>query len=115
MCDPFRGAVARFGDGGVVNTELLDPPFALAGVEAAIRCRHLGCVAEHFDVAFDGRNEQGRPVGKKKHYAIARGSALECGAILDCSLVLNLINADAADRGNALLARIVSMLSKMAR
>jgi four helix bundle protein len=55
------------------------------------------------------------PSDKKKHYAIARGSALECSAILDCSLVLNLIEPDAAERGNAVLARIVSMLSKMAR
>jgi four helix bundle protein len=55
------------------------------------------------------------PSEKKKHYAIARGSALECSAILDCSLVLHLIEVDAAERGNTILARIVSMLSKMAR
>jgi four helix bundle protein len=55
------------------------------------------------------------PSEKKKHYAIARGSALECSAILDCSVVLHLIETDAAERGNAILARVVSMLSKMAR
>ena len=52
---------------------------------------------------------------KRKHYAIARGSALECAAILDAAEILRIIEPSMVVRGNALLARIVAMLTKMAR
>lgn len=55
------------------------------------------------------------PADKRRHYAIARGSALECGAVLDVSVVLGLLEADEAKRGNEILARVVSMLTNMAR
>ena len=47
-------------------------------------------------------------------HAIARGSAMECGAILD---VVGLLQVAAAEvtRGKELLVRTVSMLSKMCR
>ena len=52
---------------------------------------------------------------KRKHYAIARGSALECCAILDAARILSLIDSTAALAGNRLLTRIVAMLTKLAR
>ena len=49
------------------------------------------------------------------HAGIARGSALECAAILDAAEILRIIEPSMVVRGNALLARIVAMLTKMAR
>jgi len=52
---------------------------------------------------------------KQRFYAIARGSAMECGAILDACKVLGLIKEPVHDEGKNLLTRIVSMLTKMCR
>ena len=52
-------------------------------------------------------------VDKQRYYAIARGSAMECGAILDVAKALGLIETDTQARGKKLLVRIVSMLTKM--
>ena len=53
--------------------------------------------------------------GTARHFAIARGSAMECAAVLDAFLVLDVI--DAAQHASAieLLERIVSMLTKLCR
>ena len=48
-----------------------------------------------------------------RFYGIARGSAMEGGAILDACRVLKLIDEELAEEGKGLLVRIVSMLSKM--
>lgn len=48
-----------------------------------------------------------------RFYAIARGSAMECGAVIDACRVLKLIDEEIAREGKELLFRIVSMLSKM--
>jgi four helix bundle protein len=48
-------------------------------------------------------------------HAIARGSALECAAVLDVLLRFGAVGAEEAEQGKALLARVVSMLSKMCR
>ena len=50
---------------------------------------------------------------KRKYYAIARGSAMECGAVLDACHVLKLIDNSIHSKGKILLVRIVSMLTKM--
>jgi four helix bundle protein len=50
-----------------------------------------------------------------KHYGISRGSAMECSAILDAAGILALGDADEIAKGQELLVRIVSMLSKMCR
>jgi len=47
-------------------------------------------------------------------HAIARGSAMECGAILDVVSLLGVGGAEVA-QGKQLLERTVSMLSKMCR
>ena len=52
---------------------------------------------------------------RSRYLGIARGSAMECGAILDACTVLGLANADTLDKGRDLLERIVSMLTKMMR
>jgi four helix bundle protein len=46
--------------------------------------------------------------------SIARGSAMECGAILDVAKLLELGADEDWDQAKALLVRIVEMLSKMA-
>ena len=50
-----------------------------------------------------------------RHRAIARGSAMECAAILDVLRVLSLAPPDLLIQGRALLLRIVSTLSKLCR
>ena len=50
-----------------------------------------------------------------RFFAIARGSAMECGAVLDACKVLKLTSKENIDDGKHLIVRIVSMLSKMSR
>ena len=50
---------------------------------------------------------------RSRYFGIARGSAMECGAILDACTVLGLANVDTLGKCRDLLERIVSMLSKM--
>ncbi len=50
---------------------------------------------------------------KKRFYAIARGSAMECAAIIDVCQVLGIESANSFKSGKALLTRIVSMLTKL--
>lgn len=52
---------------------------------------------------------------RKRFCSIARGSAMECSAILDACRVLNLADDGIVDDGKQLLVRIVSMLTKMCR
>jgi four helix bundle protein len=52
---------------------------------------------------------------RARFLTIARGSALECGAILDVGLVMGVIVEHSLDPAKSLLARIVAMLTKMAR
>lgn len=48
-----------------------------------------------------------------RYYDIARGSAHECGAVMDASNVLEIIDGQHYLKGKTLLHRIVSMLVKM--
>ena len=50
---------------------------------------------------------------RARFYDIARGSAHECGAILDASRILTIVDDATFDEGKKLLHRIVSMLVKM--
>jgi len=50
-----------------------------------------------------------------RFHAIARGSAMECGAILDVVKLLQGGPGEAIDRAKNLVVRIVEMLSKMCR
>ena len=58
----------------------------------------------------------GKPNGSadsKRSYNIARGSAMECGAILDSLQVLELADGELIRPGKRLLVRVVAMLTKM--
>ena len=55
------------------------------------------------------------PSENSHHFSIARGSAMECGAILDVLRVSRLATVENLDKGDRLLDRIVSMLSKLCR
>ena len=50
-----------------------------------------------------------------RHHAIARGSAMECAAILDACRVLEFVRADAIRDARAVLLRVVQMLTKLCR
>ncbi len=50
---------------------------------------------------------------QQRFYDIARGSAHECGAIVDAAKVLGLIDTPAFAQAKRLLHRIVSMLVKL--
>ena len=52
---------------------------------------------------------------QRRHWIIARGSAMECAAILDVCRVLGIAEGSLLADGRALLVRIVSMLTKMGR
>lgn len=54
------------------------------------------------------------PKDKANRFTIARGSTLECGAIIDSLLILKLIDNQSYHRAKELLVRIASMLSKLA-
>lgn len=53
------------------------------------------------------------PKDRARFYEYSRGSAMECGALLDALRVMDLVDDDAHGKGKELLVRIVSMLSKM--
>ena len=50
-----------------------------------------------------------------QHFAIARGSAMECAAVLDIIRLLGVLTDDQHRQAAELLARMVSMLSKLSR
>ncbi len=55
------------------------------------------------------------PADGARHYAIARGSAMECAAILDALQVLTIVDDALHQRAMDLLERIVAMLTKLQR
>jgi four helix bundle protein len=52
---------------------------------------------------------------RARFHAIARGSALECAAILDGLQLRCAVSPEDVEAGKTLLSRIVAMLSKMCR
>ena len=52
---------------------------------------------------------------RNNRYAIARGEAMECGAILDVVRRLDVISDAELTEAKQLLVRIVGMLSKLCR
>lgn len=52
---------------------------------------------------------------KARFYAIARGSAMECGAILDACVAMRIASGEAAARGEVLIERMVEMLTRLGR
>ncbi|AUX20451.1 hypothetical protein SOCEGT47_009220 [Sorangium cellulosum] len=52
---------------------------------------------------------------RARFYAIARGSAMECGSLLDVCRVAGFVPSADAEDAKTLLARIVAMLTRMCR
>jgi four helix bundle protein len=52
---------------------------------------------------------------RARFFAIARGSAMECAAILDCTEVIHPNSALSVDPARVLIGRIIAMLTKLAR
>jgi four helix bundle protein len=52
---------------------------------------------------------------RSRYHAIARGSAMECAAIIDLLALLELIDPGVKAEAKTLSVRLVSMLSKMCR
>ena len=52
---------------------------------------------------------------RARFHAIARGSALECAAILDVLVLVGAAAPGDVETGKTLLSRVVAMLSKMCR
>ena len=52
---------------------------------------------------------------RSNRYAIARGEAMECGAIIDVVRLIGVVPATELDRAKKLVVRIVGMLSRMCR
>ena len=52
---------------------------------------------------------------RARFLAIARGSALECGAIVDVGVAIGAVDRGSAASAKTLLARIAAMLTKMTR
>ena len=50
---------------------------------------------------------------KRRFYSIARGSTLECAAILDALIILELAKPETIDRGKILLKEIAAMLTAL--
>jgi len=55
------------------------------------------------------------PRQKARYYAIARGSASECGAVLAIASARGLIDGEAFGRGRGLIVRLVQMLTRLER
>ena len=53
--------------------------------------------------------------GRSRYYATARGSAMECGAILDVCRALGALGEERTKPGKTLLVRIVAKLTKPCR
>jgi len=50
-----------------------------------------------------------------RHYAIARGSAMECAAIFDAMLEMQIVEQAQHRQAMELIARVVAMLTKMSK
>lgn len=53
------------------------------------------------------------PKERDRHFGTARGSAMECGALVDACHLRGLCSAEQQQGSKQLLVRIVSMLTKM--
>ena len=52
---------------------------------------------------------------RARFFAIAKGSTMECGAILDCIEIINPCCQEEISKSRILIQRIVEMLSKLCR
>jgi four helix bundle protein len=79
-------------------------------VRDQLRRASLSCV---LNIA-EGAGQRSRPQ-KRNLYAVARGSAMECAAIVDVLCVGGAVPVEDAARARQLLVRVVQMLTKLDR
>ena len=60
-------------------------------------------------------NGRGTEADRRRFFEIARGSALECAAILDILDVCKAVRSNEGAKGKEMLFRIVSMLTKLGK
>ena len=60
----------------------------------------------------EGNGKQSK-ADKARFLGFARGSAMECGALLDVGEIMGLVGEKEKQKGKGLVVRIVSMLTKM--
>jgi len=60
----------------------------------------------------EGSGKPGK-ADRARYFGIAKGSAMECGSILDVCSVMKLVEMPLLQKGSDLVHRIVSMLSRM--
>jgi len=63
----------------------------------------------------EGAGAEYRSADQKRYFRSARGSALECAAVLDICRIKNVGTPAQIERGRALLLRIVQMLTRLSR
>jgi four helix bundle protein len=63
----------------------------------------------------EGAGAEYRSADQKRYFRSARGSAMECAAVLDICRLRHVGSAEQLARGRALLLRLVQMLSRLAR
>ena len=103
--DVYRAAIALFALTSQTVTEL---PAGFAYMADQLRRAALSVV---LNIA----EGYGKPTksDQRRFYAIARGSAMECGAVFDVCAVLNLMADDKRRESKSLAVRVVQMLTKM--
>ena len=79
-----------------------------AVVRDQLRRASLSCV---LNVA-EGAGQRSRPQ-KRRFYAIARGSAMECAAVLDVLRLSSVASCAESRQGRLLLLRMVQMLTRL--
>jgi four helix bundle protein len=60
-------------------------------------------------------NGKGTNADRRRHFEIARGSALECASILDCLKACEVLTVAQDKQGKTMLIRIASKLTKLGR
>lgn len=94
---------------------------AAAQIADAMPQRHAGLADQlrraSVSISLNIAEGSGKTTGvdQRRYYAIARGSAMECAAIIDAGCALELIDLTQAKDADAILLSLVRMLSKMCR
>ena len=103
--DVYQAAIAHLALASKIVAEL---PAGYSTVTDQFRRAALSVV---LNIA-EGYGKLGKQ-DQRRFYSIARGSAMECGAVIDVLAVLNLIAGENRREAKSLAVRVVQMLTKM--
>jgi len=94
---------------------LVTPALEVLSRESPAQGKELkrASLAIHFNVA--AAAGKSGAVDQSRCYAVAWGSAMDCGAILDSCRDLGALDEPSTTQGKALLARIVATLAELCR